>query len=87
MNENKANNNSEKVFFNFCKYELSYAEKKLLAKGLNFCLEPKQFEYAGCLVHFALLYKSICNIEVLSNEDLDFMETKTAETALSSFRQ
>ena len=80
-------NDPEKVIFNFSKYELSDAEKKLLAKGLNFCLAPKQLNYADYLVHFELFYRNIRNLEVLSNEDLDFVKTKTKETALSSFRQ
>ena len=80
-------NDPEKIIFNFSKYELSNAEKKLLAKGLNFCLAPKQLNYADYLVHFELFYRNIRNLEVLSNEDLDFVKTKTKETALSSFRQ
>ena len=62
-------------------------EKKLLAKGLNFCLTPKKLNYADCLVHFELFYRDICNLEILFNEDLDFVKTKAKETALSSFRQ
>ena len=46
IHENKMENDPEKVIFNFSKYELSDAEKKLLAKGLNFCLAPKQLNYA-----------------------------------------
>ena len=80
-------NNPEKVIFNFSKYVLSNIEKKLVAKGLNFCLLPKQLKYADYLVHFELFYRDICNLEILSNEDLDFVKTKTKETALSSFRQ
>ena len=37
--------------------------------------------------HFELFYGDILNLEILSNEDLDFVKTKTKETALSSFRQ
>ena len=40
IHENKMENDPEKVIFNFSKYELSDADKKLLAKGLNFCLSP-----------------------------------------------
>ena len=80
-------NDPEKVILNFCQYELSDAEKKLLAKGLNFCLALKQLNYADHLVHFELFYRNIRNLEVLSNEDLDFVKTKTKEAALSSFRQ
>ena len=87
VHENKTENDPEKIIFNFSKYELSDAEKKLLAKGLNFCLAPKQLNYADYLVHFELFYRNIGNLEVLSNEGLDFGRTKTKETALSSFRQ
>ena len=34
-----------------------------------------------------MFYRDIRNVEILSNEDLDFVKTKTKETALSSFRQ
>ena len=77
----------EKVIFNFSKYVLSDIEKKLLAKGLNFCLPPKQLKYADYLVHFELFYRDIRNLEILSNEDLDFVKTKTKKTASLSFRQ
>ena len=39
------------------------------------------------MIHFELFYRDIRNLEILSNEDLDFVETKTKETALLSFRQ
>ena len=38
-------------------------------------------------MHFELFYRNIRNLKVLSNKDLDFVETKAKETALSSFRQ
>ena len=38
-------------------------------------------------MHFELFYRNIRNLEALSNEDLDFVKTKTKGTALSSFRQ
>ena len=56
-------------------------------KGLNFCLPPKQLKYANYLAHFEFFYRDIRNLEILSNEDLDFVKTKTKETALLSFRQ
>ena len=67
-------NGSEKVIFKFSKYELSDAENKLLAKGLNFCLAPKQLNYADYLKHFELFYRNIRNLEVLSNEGVDFVK-------------
>ena len=87
LQESKTENGPEKVIFNFSKYVLSDIEKKLLAKGLNFCLPPKQLKCADYLVHFELLYRDIRNLEILSNEDLDFVKTKTKETTLSSLRQ
>ena len=82
LQESKIENDPEKVIFNFSKYVLSDIETKLLVKGLNFCLPPKQLKYADYLVHFELF-----NLKILSNEDLDFVKTKTKATALSSFRQ
>ena len=84
LQESKTENDPEKVIFNYSKFVLSDIEKKLLAKGLNFCLPPKQLKYADYLAHLELFYTDIRNLEILSNEDL---KTKTKETALSSFRQ
>ena len=61
--------------------------KRSSTEVLNFCLPAKQLFYANYLVHFQLFYKDVLNLEILSNEDLDFVKTKTKETALSSFRQ
>ena len=36
---------------------------------------------------FELFYRDIRNLEILSNEDIDFVKTKAKEAALSSFRQ
>ena len=87
LQESKIENDPEKVIFNFSKYVLCDTEKKLLVKDLNFCLPPKQLKYADYLVYFELFYRDIRNLEILSNEDLDFVKTKTKETALSSFIQ
>ena len=87
LQESKIENDLEKVIFNFPKYVLSDTVKKLLAKSLNLCLPPKQLKYADYLVHVELFYRDIRNLEILSNEDPDFVKTKTKETALSSFRQ
>ena len=87
LQESKNENDPEKVIFYFSKYVLSDTEKNPLAKDLNFRLLPKQFKYADYLVHFELFYRYIRNLEILSNEDLDFVKTKTKETSLSSFRQ
>ena len=87
LQESKIKNDSKKIIFNFPKYVLSDTEKKLHAQGLNFCIPPKQLKYVNYLVHFKLLYGNIHNLEILPHQDLDFMKTKTKETALSLFRQ
>ena len=87
LQEKKTENNLEKIIFTFSKYLLFDIEKKLLAKGFNFCLPPKQLKFADCLLHFELFYRNSRNLDILSNEDLDFAKTKTEETVLLSFRQ
>ena len=86
LQESKTESDLEKVIFKFSNYVLSDIEKKLLVKGLNFCLPPKQLKYADYLGQFEFFYTDISNLEILSNQDLDFIETKTKETALSPFR-
>ena len=61
-------------------------KKRLLAKGLNFGLPPKHLHYADYLANFELFYRNIRNLGILSNEDLDFVKTRTKEAALSSYR-
>ena len=65
---------------------LSEAEKSLLLKGLNLSISPKKLNHANHLVSFELVYRDICNLQVLSAEDLDFIKTKPKYIALSSFR-
>ena len=74
-----------KVIFNFSKYELSDCEKRLLAKASNFNLPLKHLDYADYLVNFELFYRNIRNLGISSNEDLDFVKTRTKEAALSSY--
>ena len=38
------------------------------------------------LVRFELFFRDIRNLDILSNEDLDFLKAKTKEAALSSYR-
>ena len=86
LQESKTENDLDKVKFNFSKYVLFDIEKKLLAKGLNFCLPPKQLKCAEYLVHCDLFYRDIRNLEILSSEDLNSVKTKAKETVLPSFR-
>ena len=33
-----------------------------------------------------MLYRNVCNLGILSNEDLDFVKTRTQEAAISSYQ-
>ena len=57
----------------------------LVSKNLGIRL-TKYVDYADYLVNFELFYRNICNLGILSNEDRDFVKTRTKEAALSSYR-
>ena len=82
----RSTQNPEKVIFNFSKYVLSDCEKSLLTKGLNFSMTCIKLDYADYLVQFELFFRDIRHLDIMSNEDLDFVKTKTKEAALSSYR-
>ena len=64
---------------------LSATEKSLLDSGLWFLLTSKKLNYADCVTSFKLFYRSIQNLDVLSNGDLDFVKSKIKDAALGSF--
>ena len=78
--------NPDEVIFNYSKISPSNTNKSLLVRGLRFSLTPKKLNYANYLTNFELFYRSIRNLDVLSNGDLNFVKTKIKDTALSSFR-
>ena len=58
----------------------------MVSKNLGIRL-TKYVDYADYLVNFELFYRNICNLGIfLSNEDRDFVKTRTKEAALSSYR-
>ena len=42
--------------------------------------------YKGDLVNFELLFRDIRNLDILSNEDLDFLKANIKESTLSSYQ-
>ena len=50
-------------------------------------LPPKYLIYTDYLVNFELFYKNIRNLDILSDEGIDFVKTRTKETSLSSYRK
>ena len=77
--------NPNRVIFNYSKISLSDAEKSLLAKRCCFSLPPKKPNYADYLTNFKLFCRNILNLNVLSNNDLDFVETKIKDAAVRPF--
>ena len=84
LKEFQSRQDPEKVTFNYSNISLSDAEKYLLVKGLKFSIPPKKLNYANYLVNFELFYRSIYNLDSISNENLDFVKTKI-NAALTSF--
>ena len=60
--------------------------KSLLKKGLNFSIPCKKLGYEDYLVQFKLFFRDIRHLDILSNEDLNFVKAKTKEAALPSYR-
>ena len=65
---------------------MSKSEKVLLSKDLNFSLPPKQLKSADYLLNFELFFRDIYKLDILSNENLEFLQTKIKDVALSSLR-
>ena len=86
LKEHQPKQDHEKVIFNYSNISLSDAEKSLLVKGLKFSISPKKLNYADYLANFELFYRSIYNLDSISNKILDFVKTKIKDTALTSFR-
>ena len=85
LNERQPRQDPEKVIFNYSKISFSDTEKSLLVKGLKFSIPPKKLDYTVYLVNFELFYRSIYNLDSMSNENLDIVKTKIKDAALTSF--
>ena len=79
--ENRPKEDPEKVIFIFSKLSITDTEKTLLVTGLSFSLPPKQLSYSDYLINFELFYRSIDNSKILSGDNLDFIKTRTKDTA------
>ena len=55
-------------------------------KGLKFSIQGKKLNYGDYLANFEVFYRSIYNLDSISNENLDFVKTKIKDAALTSFR-
>ena len=73
---NKLLKDPEKVIYNYSNISLSDAGKSLLLEGLKFSIQPKKLNYGDFLTNSKLFYRSIYNLDSISNENLDFVKTK-----------
>ena len=58
----------EKAIFNFSSCKLSSSDKDLLSKGLRFAIPPKQIDYSNSMAKFELLYRSILDLSMTTEE-------------------
>ena len=54
-------------------------------KRLDFSIPPKKLNDADYLVNFEIFYRSIYNLDIMLNGNLDFVKTKIKDAALTSF--
>ena len=83
--ESKPKQDPEMANFNFPKVSLTEMEKSILVESLSFSSLPKQLSYLNYLVNFELFYRRIDNFKILSGYNLDFIKTRTIDSALTSF--
>lgn len=50
-------------------------------------MPPTYLDFAAYIDHFELFYRNIWNLDILSNEDLNCIKTRTKKIALSSYRK
>ena len=85
LKERQPRQDPEKVIFNYFNISLSDVEKSLLVKRLDFSIPPKKLNNADYLVNFEIFYRSIYNLDIMLNGNLDFVKTKIKDAALISF--
>ena len=65
-----SNLNSDDIIFNYSHRVLTEAEKTVLARGLRFCLPPKDVDKYDVKCSFELLYRDLVKLNVpLTSED------------------
>ena len=72
------------MIINHSSYQLSYIEKTILAKGLNFALPPKKLNYADYLTPYELLFRDIKELSV-DDSILERVKVDMRKLCLSSF--
>ena len=79
--------NPDKVIFNYSSYVLNDIEKKVLSRGLKFCVPPDKLDYCQTLTPFERLARTlkIQHNNRNSKVDFDYVKTKLKDIALSTY--
>ena len=72
----KPKQDPENIVFNFSNVTLTEAEKSVLGKGFSFSLPPEKLSYSDYLINFELFYRSIDNLNILSDDNLDLSKLR-----------
>ena len=73
-----------KVVYNFSNYQLTYSNKSLLIKDLNFSIRPKKVKYSKFLLPFEVLFRDIKSNNQ-SSADLASVKARLQDTAFTSY--
>ena len=72
-----SNLNNDDIIFNYSHRVLTETEKSVLARGLRFCLPPKDVDRFDVKCSFELLYRDLVKLELpLTNENQDRLRSQ-----------
>ena len=79
-----SNLNNDDIIFNYSHRVLTEAEKSVLARGLRFCLPPKEVDKYEVKCSFELLYRDLIKIKLpLTSEDQDRLRSQLKNISYS----
>ena len=79
-----SNLNNDDIIFNYSHRVLTETEKSVLARGLGFCLPPKDFDRFDVKCSFELLYRDLVKLELpLTNENRDRLRSQLKNISYS----
>ena len=79
-----SNLNSDDIIFNYSHRVLSEVEKKVLARGLRFCLPPKEVDTYEVKCSFELLFRDLTRFgPALSSENKDRLKSQLKNISYS----
>ena len=79
-----SNVNNDDIIFNYSHRVLTETEKSVLARGLRFCLPPKDVDRYEVKCSFELLYRDLAKLELpLTNENHDRLKSQLKNISYS----